>query len=147
MDSLSGGAGADTFVFSSRMDSYRNYNTGGANLSDVITDFDISADKIDLSAIGFTGLGDGKNNTVYLALNSTGTKTYIKSLAADADGNRFEVTLTGNYLDKLTSANFVFATASTTNQAPVLATPARSERHGKHPVQLRGAGHQLHRSG
>ena len=122
MDSLSGGAGADTFVFSSRLDSYRNYNTGGANLSDVITDFDISADKIDLSAIGFTGLGDGKNNTVYLALNSAGTKTYIKSLNADADGNRFEVTLDGNYLDKLTSANFVFATASATNQAPVLAT-------------------------
>ncbi|QZP31465.1 putative Ig domain-containing protein [Pseudomonas sp. DR48] len=123
MDTLSGGAGADTFVFSSRLDSYRNYNTGGANLSDVITDFDISADKIDLSAIGFTGLGDGKNNTVYLALNSAGTKTYIKSLNADADGNRFEVTLSGNYLDKLTSANFVFATTPATNQAPVLATP------------------------
>jgi hypothetical protein len=44
---------------------YRNYNTGGANLGDLITDFDITADKIDLSAMGFTGLGDGKNNTVY----------------------------------------------------------------------------------
>lgn len=123
MDSLTGGAGADTFVFSNRLDSYRNYNTGGANLSDLITDFDVSNDKIDLSAIGFTGLGDGKNNTVYLVLNSTGTKTYIKSLTADANGNRFEVTLAGNYLDKLTSANFVFATSSPTNQAPVLATP------------------------
>ncbi|KJZ64419.1 putative Ig domain-containing protein [Pseudomonas fluorescens] len=122
MDTLTGGAGADTFVFSSRMDSYRNYNTGGANLSDVITDFDISADKIDLSAIGFTGLGDGKNNTVYLSLNSAGTKTYIKSLTADADGNRFEVTLNGNYVDKLTSANFVFATSPAVNHAPVVAT-------------------------
>ncbi|KRA96200.1 mannuronan epimerase [Pseudomonas sp. Root68] len=123
MDTLTGGAGADVFVFSSRLDSYRNYNTGGANLGDLITDFDITADKIDLSAMGFTGLGDGKNNTVYLALNSTGTKTYIKSLAADADGNRFEVALDGNYLDKLTSANFVFATSAPTNQAPVLANP------------------------
>ncbi|MFS2067980.1 M10 family metallopeptidase C-terminal domain-containing protein [Pseudomonas sp. CT11-2] len=123
MDTLTGGAGADTFVFSNRLDSYRNYNTGGANLADLITDFDITADKIDLSAMGFTGLGDGKNNTVYVVLNSTGTKTYIKSLSADADGNRFEVALNGNYLDKLTSANFVFATSSPTNHAPVLATP------------------------
>ncbi|WP_223488583.1 M10 family metallopeptidase C-terminal domain-containing protein [Pseudomonas sp. A-RE-19] len=123
MDTLTGGSGADIFVFSNRLDSYRNYNTGGANLGDLITDFDITADKIDLSAIGFTGLGDGKNNTVYVVLNSTGTKTYIKSLTADANGNRFEVALDGNYLDKLTSANFVFATSSPTNQAPVLATP------------------------
>ncbi|WP_053162580.1 putative Ig domain-containing protein [Pseudomonas brassicacearum] len=123
MDTLTGGAGADTFVFSNRLDSYRNYNTGGANLGDLITDFDISADKIDLSAMGFTGLGDGKNNTVYLVLNSAGTKTYIKSLEADANGNRFEVALDGNYLNTLTSANFVFATTSPTNQAPVLATP------------------------
>ncbi|MBD9601061.1 right-handed parallel beta-helix repeat-containing protein [Pseudomonas sp. PDM10] len=122
MDSLTGGTGADIFAFSNRLDSYRNYNTGGANLSDVITDFDITADKIDLSAIGFTGLGDGKNNTVYVVLNSTGTKTYIKSLTADANGNRFEVTLDGNYLNKLTSANFVFATSPTVNHAPVVAT-------------------------
>lgn len=122
MDTLTGGAGADTFVFSNRLDSYRNYNTGGANLGDLITDFDITADKIDLSAIGFTGLGDGKNNTVYVVLNSAGTKTYIKSLTADANGNRFEVALDGNYLNTLTSANFVFAT-SPTNQAPALATP------------------------
>lgn len=123
MDTLTGGAGADTFVFANRLDSYRNYNTGGANLGDLITDFDINADKIDLSALGFTGLGDGKNNTVYLVLNSAGTKTYIKSLEADANGNRFEVALDGNFLDKLTSANFVFATTSPTNHAPVVATP------------------------
>ncbi|WPN55379.1 M10 family metallopeptidase C-terminal domain-containing protein [Pseudomonas sp. P9_31] len=123
MDTLTGGSGVDTFVFSNRLDSYRNYNTGGANLGDLITDFDITADKIDLSAMGFTGLGDGKNNTVYVVLNSAGTKTYIKSLTADADGNRFEVALDGNYLDKLTGANFVFASSSPTNHAPVLATP------------------------
>lgn len=122
MDTLTGGAGADVFVFSNRLDSYRNYNTGGANLGDLITDFDITADKIDLSAVGFTGLGDGKNNTVYVVLNSTGTKTYIKSLTADANGNRFEVALDGNYLNTLTSANFVFATSSTVNHAPVVAT-------------------------
>lgn len=123
MDTLTGGAGADTFVFSNRLDSYRNYNTGGVNLGDLITDFNVASDKIDLSALGFTGLGDGKNDTVYLVLNSAGTKTYIKSLTADANGNRFEVALDGNYLNTLTSANFVFATSSPTNHAPVLATP------------------------
>ncbi len=122
MDTLTGGAGADIFVFSNRLDSYRNYNTGGANLGDLITDFDTTADKIDLSAMGFTGLGDGKNNTVYVVLNSAGTKTYIKSLTADANGNRFEVALDGNYLNTLTSANFVFATSPTVNHAPVVAT-------------------------
>jgi parallel beta-helix repeat protein len=123
VDTLTGGAGADTFVFSSRLDSYRNYNTGGANLGDLITDFNVGADKIDLSALGFTGLGDGKNDTVYLVLNSAGTKTYIKSLSADASGNRFEVALDGNYLNTLTSANFVFATTPTVNHAPVVASP------------------------
>ncbi|UZE21576.1 putative Ig domain-containing protein [Pseudomonas sp. B21-056] len=123
MDTLTGGAGADTFVFSNRLDSYRNYNTGGVNLGDLITDFNVASDKIDLSALGFTGLGDGKNDTVYLVLNSAGTKTYIKSLTADANGNRFEVALDGNFLNTLTSANFVFATTSPTNHAPVLATP------------------------
>ncbi|RMM52772.1 putative Ig domain-containing protein [Pseudomonas corrugata] len=123
MDTLTGGAGADTFVFSNRLDSYRNYNTGGANLGDLITDFNVASDKIDLSAMGFTGLGDGKNDTVYVVLNSAGTKTYIKSLTADANGNRFEVALEGNYLNTLTSANFVFATSSPTNHAPVVATP------------------------
>src|SRR3990167_8019791 len=122
-DTPTGGTGADTFVFSNRLDSYRNYNPDGADLGDVITDFDVTADKIDLSAMGFTGLGDGRNDSVYVALNSAGTKTYIKSLDADADGNRFEVALDGNYLDTLTSANFVFTASSPTNQTPVLATP------------------------
>jgi Ca2+-binding RTX toxin-like protein len=105
------------------MDSYRNYNAGGANLGDLITDFDAATDKIDVSALGFTGLRDGKDNTLYLVLNDAGTKTYIKSLNADANGNRFEVALDGNYIDKLTSANFVFATTPTVNHAPVVATP------------------------
>lgn len=122
-DTLTGGAGADTFVYASRLDSYRNYNTGGDTLTDLVTDFDVTADKIDLSALGITGLGDGRNGTVYLTLNSAGTKTYIKSLEADANGNRFEIALTGNYLNKLGAGNFVFTAATPENHAPVVATP------------------------
>lgn len=122
-DILTGGAGADTFVFASRLDSYRNYNTGGANLGDTITDFNVSEDRIDLAALGFTGLGDGRNNTVYLTLNTAGTKTYVKSLDTDANGNRFEIALEGNYLTTLTAGNFVFASPTTVNYAPIVATP------------------------
>jgi parallel beta-helix repeat protein len=122
-DTLTGGAGADTFVFASRLDSYRNYNTDGANLGDLITDFNVAQDRIDLSALGFTGLGDGKNGTVYLVLNSAGDKTYVKSLEADANGNRFEVALNANLLNSLTAANFVFAAVGTVNHAPIVATP------------------------
>ena len=123
MDTLSGGAGADTFVFSSTLDSYRNYNVGGANLGDLITDFDVTADKIDLSALGITGLADGKNGSVYLVLNEAGDKTYIKSLTEDANGNRFEVALNGNLINTLSNANFVFATPTAVNHAPIVATP------------------------
>ncbi|MBA1244042.1 putative Ig domain-containing protein [Pseudomonas japonica] len=122
-DTLTGGAGADTFIYTSRLDSYRNYNTGGDTVTDLVTDFDVANDKIDLSALGFTGLGDGKNGTVYLTLNSAGTKTYIKSLEADASGNRFEIALNGNYTTSLTAANFVFSTVTPVNHAPVVATP------------------------
>ncbi|WP_040261690.1 putative Ig domain-containing protein [Pseudomonas massiliensis] len=122
-DTLTGGAGADTFVYASRLDSYRNYNTGGATVTDLITDFDVASDKIDLSELGITGLGDGRNGTVYLTLNSAGTKTYIKSLEPDASGNRFEIALNGNYTTSLTAGNFVFSTVTPVNHAPVVALP------------------------
>jgi parallel beta-helix repeat protein len=110
-DSLTGGTGNDTFVYTTRLDSYRNYNTGGATVTDVITDFNVAGDKLDLTGLGITGLGDGRNGTVYITLNSAGTKTYIKSLEPDASGNRFEVALNGNYVSSLTAANFVFKPA------------------------------------
>ena len=112
-DTLSGGDGTDTFVYSALSDSFRNYNTGGTNQGDTLLDFDVTTDKIDLSALGITGLGSGYDDTVQLVLNSDGTRTYIKSRDADADGNRFEVSIAGNHLSDLTSANFVFATAVT----------------------------------
>jgi len=122
-DTLTGGAGADTFVYSSRMDSYRNYNTSTSKQSDTITDFNVSQDRIDLSAVGLRGLGDGSNNTVYLSLNADGSKTYVKTNAIDDTGNRFEIALQGNLLSSLSADNFIFSSASTVNQAPVLNTP------------------------
>ncbi|HEX8594626.1 MAG TPA: glycosyl hydrolase family 28-related protein [Pseudomonas sp.] len=122
-DTLIGGTGADVFVYSSRLDSYRNYGTSSAKQSDTITDFNTSEDRIDLSALGLRGLGDGSNNTIYLSLNADGSKTYIKTEAVDSTGNRFEIALEGNLLKSLSADNFIFSKGSAVNQAPVLNTP------------------------
>ena len=122
-DILTGGAGADVFVYNSRLDSYRNYTASGTKQSDTITDFNAAEDRIDLSSIGLRGLGDGSANTIYLSVNADGSKTYIKTNAVDSTGNRFEIALEGNLLDKLGASSFIFSTASAINQAPVLNTP------------------------
>ncbi|PVZ19500.1 Hemolysin-type calcium-binding repeat-containing protein [Pseudomonas sp. URIL14HWK12:I9] len=108
-DNLYGGSGADTFTFSALGDSYRDYSTGGITATDTIQDFTPGQDKIDVSALGFTGLGDGQNHTLYLTLNDDGSKTYIKSASADPSGQRFEVALAGNLLGQLSASDFVFA--------------------------------------
>ncbi|QQE91253.1 M10 family metallopeptidase C-terminal domain-containing protein [Azotobacter chroococcum] len=104
-DSLSGGSGADLFRVSARDDSYR---TDSENLSDRIIDFDPSQDRIDLSALGFTGLGDGHDGTLAVQENSAGTLTYLKSFEADAEGRRFEIALQGNFAGLLDSGNLIF---------------------------------------
>ncbi|RMV68179.1 M10 family metallopeptidase C-terminal domain-containing protein [Pseudomonas coronafaciens] len=122
-DILTGGAGADVFIYTTRLDSYRNYNASGAKQSDTITDFNTAEDRIDLSSIGLRGLGDGSANTIYLSLNADGSKTHVKTNAVDTTGNRFEIALEGNLLGKLSDSNFIFSSASATNQPPVLNTP------------------------
>ncbi|MDI3273571.1 putative Ig domain-containing protein [Pseudomonas sp. AL03] len=107
-DSLYGDDGADTFRYTNVLDSYRDYDTGGVTATDTVYDFTAGVDKIDVSALGFLGLGDGSNGTLYMTLNAAGDKTYIKSAEADADGNRFEIALNGNYLNTLTASDFVF---------------------------------------
>ncbi len=108
-DTMTGGSGSDTFVFNSLLESYRNYGTANISAQDTITDFTVGVDKIDLTALGITGLGDGRDDTLYMTLNSEGTKTTLKSRDADADGNTFELALTGNLINTLTEADFIFA--------------------------------------
>ncbi len=55
-DTLVGGAGADTFLFSSRSDLY--HSTSKSWFTDVIRDFDVLADKIDISGILAARTGD-----------------------------------------------------------------------------------------
>jgi Ca2+-binding RTX toxin-like protein len=109
-DTLTGGAGADTFVYTSVSDSLRNDASGSYAQRDLITDFNGNGhDRLDLTALNFTGLGNGFDGTLKVVLNLAGDQTALKSLEPDADGNRFEILLKGNHLYDLTASNVLFA--------------------------------------
>ncbi|MGI4837479.1 MAG: glycosyl hydrolase family 28-related protein [Janthinobacterium lividum] len=103
VDTLSGGTGNDIFRFTSLEDSYR---TASKSFADRITDFDAAHDKLDLADINISGLGDGQNGTLYLSYNAAKDVTYLKSFEEDAQGNRFELVLKGDYRGSLTDDNF-----------------------------------------
>lgn len=105
-DLLSGGAGADTFRYASVADSFRTASTSG---SDRILDFDPGEDKIDLTALGFTGLGDGYDGTLAMRTNADDSRTYLKSFEPDAEGQRFELTFNGDLSGAFTASNVLFA--------------------------------------
>jgi Ca2+-binding RTX toxin-like protein len=111
-DTLSGGAGNDTFVFSWTLDS--NYNR------DIITDFSVADDTVELSKYLFTSLAPGNLSTANFVSGANASPkdsddyviydTNTGSLYYDANGNgsggsvKF-VTLTG--IPGLTVADFV----------------------------------------
>lgn len=105
-DYLSGGSGADTFVYRSISDSYH----GSA---DIIADLLVSVDRIDVSALGFTGLGNGNDHTLKVGYSASTERTYVQSNQADSEGHRFEVSLKGDYTQTLSADNFVFAPDTT----------------------------------
>lgn len=104
-DLLTGDAGADTFRYQSVTDSYR---TATAAHSDRITDFDPGTDTIDLSSLGFLGLGNGHDGTLAIRVNESGTRTYLKSFDANAEGERFEVVFDGDLGQTLNETNILF---------------------------------------
>jgi len=104
-DVLQGGAGADILRFTELGDSFR---TATQNNSDRVQDFDVSQDRIDLIALGFTGIGNGHDGTLAISASEDGTRTYLKSYDADASGQRFELVLDGNLVGQLNSSNLVF---------------------------------------
>jgi len=106
-DTLTGGSGADIFCFADRLDSSRNYAAGTSQVDDIV-DFTVGTDLLDLSALGYSGLGNGHDGTLILLLNADGTRTYLKDREADAQGNHFEIALDGNYFDSLSEADIAF---------------------------------------
>lgn len=105
-DRLWGFSGADTFVYNTVDDSYRSASEA---FSDQIRDFSPSQDKIDVSALGLTGIGDGRDHTLQVSYSATSDRTYLKSFESDASGHRFQLILDGNFQTALTTEQIVFA--------------------------------------
>ncbi|MCL6703955.1 calcium-binding protein [Pseudomonas sp. T1.Ur] len=113
-DLLSGGAGHDVFKYTSVADSFR---TAGTSSSDRILDFNPSEDRIDLSTLGFTGIGDGYDGTLAIRSNADHTRTYLKSFEANAEGQRFELLVDGDFVAQLDDSNLVFSAPNNAVQA------------------------------
>jgi hypothetical protein len=111
-DRLSGGSGADTFLFSALGDSTVTAS-GSTQGRDLITDFDLNAfDRIDVSRLGFTGLGDGTGNTLRLAYDSAHDLTRLYSQEKDNQGGHFEVAVRGDQVDGLQLTGIDFTLVS-----------------------------------
>lgn len=109
-DTLAGGSGNDTFRFEALTDSYRQLSPPYAVFADTISDFLPGHDRLDVSALGFTGLGDGHDGTLQVTDLGFHDRTVVRSLDPNAQGQQFEVRVVGDYPD-LTAASFVFAEA------------------------------------
>lgn len=106
-DRLTGGDGSDTFVYRALSDSLRGADGSIAN-RDLIVDFDLQGnDSIDVSALGFTGLGNGYDNTLLLEQDIGRRSTLLRSLETDANGNAFEIEIDHYVLDVLAAATSV----------------------------------------
>jgi Ca2+-binding RTX toxin-like protein len=119
-DALRGGAGADTFVYDKIADSFQQY---GLSYSDRILDFS-GEDRIDISALGFTGLGNGHDHTLSLEVDAAGEHTYLKSYDSDESGKRFQVSFNGDVSQHLTENGVVFASQNSTTSAIQAAVPS-----------------------
>ncbi|MCF5199294.1 M10 family metallopeptidase C-terminal domain-containing protein [Pseudomonas syringae] len=112
-DALTGGSGVDTFRYLDSSDSVH-----GA--ADLIKNFDVAHDKIDVAALGYTGLGDGTNGTLKLVYDKELHHTYLKDYDLNADGQRFEIGLVGTFTKTFTADNLIVAgTVSTAEHATV----------------------------
>jgi Ca2+-binding RTX toxin-like protein len=109
-DRLEGGAGADTFVYRELSDSLRSNASGGTAGRDTVMDFDASlGDQLDVSALGFTGLGDGHGQTLKVSISADGEKTVLKSLDENTQGEHFEILLAGDHGFELSQDSILFA--------------------------------------
>ncbi|MCB1835639.1 MAG: polysaccharide lyase family 7 protein [Geminicoccaceae bacterium] len=106
-DWLKGGNGADIYKFSSLRDSFRDTDDNILSY-DAIVQFASGEDIIDLSGMGYHALGNGYNGTLDIEYSSNSNRTYIIDREINADGERFEFYLEGDYGSVLTSDDFIF---------------------------------------
>nr|WP_015061840.1 M10 family metallopeptidase C-terminal domain-containing protein [Pseudomonas syringae]AFK89117.1 Hemolysin-type calcium-binding region [Pseudomonas syringae] len=116
-DLLVGNTGVDTFRYVEKSDSFRGN-------SDFIKNFDATQDRIDVSALGYTGLGDGTDGTLKVIYDTALNRTYLKDYEADADGNRFEISIDKNVAKTFTADNLIGADASAAHIELVGLAPA-----------------------
>ncbi|WP_434672799.1 calcium-binding protein [Pseudomonas sp. R1-15] len=99
---------ADVFRYLSTEDSYC---TDSQSFADLIEGFTVD-DKIDVSALGYTGFGEGTDTTLKLVYNEALDRTYLKDAEADAQGHAFQIALAGDWRESLGEDNMVFAPAA-----------------------------------
>ncbi|MEN5028115.1 M10 family metallopeptidase C-terminal domain-containing protein [Pseudomonas sp. Ps21-P2] len=116
-DLLVGNTGVDTFRYVEKSDSFRGN-------SDFIKNFDATQDRIDVSALGYTGLGDGTDGTLKLIYDAATHRTYLKDYEADADGHRFEISIDKNVAKTFTADNLIVADANAAHIELVGLAPA-----------------------
>lgn len=122
-DVLWSGSNHNIFRFTSVTDSFR---TALSAHSDTVKGFDVTRDILDLTALGFTGLGSGHGSTLRLMYNEVQDLTYLKSVDEDTAGRRFELMLRGDYSKTLTSAHFQPLVAGTAHNDQLLGSNAES---------------------
>lgn len=114
-DQLHGVSGGDTYLYSNPTDSFVNDWDGNTSRAvDLITHFAYGkGDLIDVSALGFTGLGDGYNNTLHYGYDAAVGHVVVQSYESDFYDGRFVLNL--DYAGRLASAvgsdadQFIFA--------------------------------------
>lgn len=94
-DILTGGADADTF-------DYNGLGDSTVAVRDLITDFTIGTDHIELIGLGFTGIAAGAASGTTLGYSFDGTNTIITAAGSD-----FSIALSGD--KALTNGDFLFA--------------------------------------
>lgn len=112
-DQLHGVSGRDTYLYRNLTDSHANEREDYKEV-DLITHFAYGkGDLIDVSALGFTGLGDGYNNTLHYGYDAAVGHVVVQSYESDFYDGRFVLNL--DYAGRLASAvgsdadQFIFA--------------------------------------
>jgi Ca2+-binding RTX toxin-like protein len=102
-DTLEGGEGVDIFQFTDITHSLDN-DTTHIKRYDVINDFTLGEDKIDLTGLGFTELitESSTSSADQLRLKTTNTSTYLNN-----DQTDFSIRLAGD-LSNLTEVDLIF---------------------------------------
>lgn len=126
-DLLIGGTGNDVFRYLATSDSYRN---ASGSQADLVTDFAFGQDRLDLTALGYKGVGDGHFGTLKVTYDRARDVTYFTSLDPDSQGNQFELTLEGDSRS-LTDSSFQQAINGRQGSDSLYGTVAAETLYGK----------------